>query len=175
MNEHWITAYWSQTYSDWSQIPLPTGRANPGLLLEHKHFVTDTWRDFQRNQIDVLRSRIEPRQLITTNLGGLGWANRFNRQLVAADLDIISRDEYLGCGLCDNTGNGTGHLDPIRSGATHDLVRGWRQQNFWVMEMPPGFVDWGPVSNSLARADTRSRIRPAKARRVPMGRSSSAG
>jgi beta-galactosidase len=159
LNQHWVTAYWSQAYSDWSQIPMTTGRANPGLLLEHKRFVTDTWREFQRNQIEVLRSRVESRQLITTNLGGLGWANRFNRQMIAADLDIISWDEYLGSGLFDNARNGTGHLDPIRSGATHDLVRGWKQKNYWLLEMPPGFVDWSAtVSNSLDRGETRAMV-----------------
>ena len=158
LNRHWATAYWSQTYTDWSQIPMTTGRANPGLLLEHKRFVTDTWRDFQRNQVDVLRAYIGPRQLITTNLGGLGWANHFNRQQIAADLDIISWDEYLGAGWFDNSKNGTGHLNPDRSGSTHDLVRGWKQQNFWVMEMPPGFVDWSSVSNSLDRGETRAMV-----------------
>ncbi len=156
LNRRWMTAYWSQTYTEWSQVPMTTARANPGLLLEHKRFVTDTWRDFQRNQIEALRRHIEPRQLITTNLGGLGWANRFNRQQIASDLDVISWDEYLGSGWFDKTRNGTGHLDPLRSGATHDLVRGWKQKNFWVMEMPPGFVDWGTVSNSLDRGETRA-------------------
>lgn len=158
LNQHWMTAYWSQTYSQWSQVPMTTARANPGLLLEQKRFITDTWRDFQRNQTDVLRRLVEPRQLITTNLGGLGWANRFNRQQVAADLDIISWDEYLGSGWFNDARNGTGHLDPLRSGATHDLVRGWKQQNFWVLEMPPGFVDWGSVSNSLDRGETRAMV-----------------
>lgn len=156
LNQRWMTAYWSQTYTEWSQVPMTTGRANPGLLLEHKRFVTDTWRDFQRNQLDVLRRFVEPRQVITTNLGGLGWANRFNRQLIAADLDVISWDEYLGSGWFDKSKNGTGHLDPLRSGATHDLVRGWKQRNFWVLEMPPGFVDWGSVSNSLDLGETRA-------------------
>lgn len=156
LNRRWMTAYWSQTYTEWRQVPMTTARANPGLLLEHKRFITDTWRDFQRNQIDALRRHIEPRQLITTNLGGLGWAARFNRQHIAADLDVISWDEYLGSGWFDKTKNGTGHLDPLRSGASHDLVRGWKQRNFWVMEMPPGFVDWGSVSNSLDRGETRA-------------------
>lgn len=158
LNRHWMTAYWSQTYTQWSQVPMTTARANPGLLLEHKRFITDTWRDFQKNQVDELRRHVEPRQLITTNLGGLGWANRFNRQEIAADLDLISWDEYLGSGWFDNTKNGTGHLDPLRSGATHDLVRGWKQKNFWVLEMPPGFVDWGSVSNSLDRGETRAMV-----------------
>jgi beta-galactosidase len=156
LNQQWMTAYWSQTYTEWSQVPMTTGRANPGLLLDHKRFVTDTWLDFQRNQIEVLRARVEPRQVITTNLGGLGWANKFNRQQISADYDIISWDEYLGSGWFDKTKNGTGHLDPLRSGATHDLVRGWKQKNFWVMELPPGFVDWGSVSNSLDRGETRA-------------------
>lgn len=156
LNKHWNTAYWSQTYSQWSQVPMTTGRANPGLLLDHKRYVTDTWRSFQKNQIAVLRRHVEPRQLITTNLGGLGWANRFNRQQIAADLDVIAWDEYLGAGYPDNSRNGTGHLDPYRSGSTHALVRGWKQKNFWVLEMPPGFVDWGSVSNSLDRGETRA-------------------
>ncbi len=156
LNQHWMTAYWSQTYSQWSQIPMVTGRQNPGLLLDYKRYVTDTWLSFQRNQIDILRAHVEPRQVITTNLGGLGWANRFNRQLISADYDVISWDEYLGAGYADNSRNGTGHLDPDRSGSTHDLVRGWKQKNFWVLEMPPGFVDWAGVSNSLDKGETRA-------------------
>lgn len=156
LNKHWMTAYWSQTYDQWSQVPMTTARANPGLLLDHKRYITDTWLSFQRNQIAILRVQVEPRQLITTNLGGVGWANRFNRQQIAADYDVISWDEYLGAGYADDSRNGTGHLDPDRSGSTHDLVRGWKQRNFWVLEMPPGFVDWSSVSNSLDRGETRA-------------------
>ena len=159
LNKHWVTAYWSQSYDQWSQIPMTTGRANPGLLLDYKRFVTDTWRSFQRNQLEVLRRNVDLHQIITTNLGGLGWANRFNRQVIASDLDVISWDEYLGSGYFDNAKNGTGHLNPNRSGSTHDLVRGWKQRNFWVMEMAPGFVDWSPtVSNSLDRGETRAMV-----------------
>ncbi len=146
LNQHWMTAYWSQTYDAWDQIPMTTGRANPGLLLDYKRFVTDQWRSFQRNQLEVIRAHAEPRQIVTTNLGGLGWANRFNRNEVAADLDLISWDDYVG----------SGHLDPIKNGATHDLVRGWKRKNFWVLEMQPGSVDWASVSNSLDKGETRA-------------------
>ena len=30
LNEAWSTVYWSQTYTDWSQIPIPIGPHNPG-------------------------------------------------------------------------------------------------------------------------------------------------
>ncbi len=148
LNRHWTTAYWSQSYDSWDEIPMGTGRGNPGLLLDYKRFVTDEWRSFQRNQLDVIRRYADPRQIITTNLGGLGWADRFNRREIAADLDLISWDPYVG----------QGHLDPYRIGATHDLVRGWKRRNFWVMEMQPGSVDWAGISNSLDKGETRAMV-----------------
>ncbi|MDR1009529.1 MAG: beta-galactosidase, partial [Opitutaceae bacterium] len=144
----WVTAYWSQTYNSWSQIPMNTGRNNPGLMLDYKRFVTDQWRSLQREQRDIIRGHAGARQFITTNLGGLGWANRFNRREIAADLDMITWDNYVG----------TGHIEPYRNGATHDLVRGWKNMNFWVMEMQPGFVDWASVSNSLDKGETRALV-----------------
>ncbi len=146
LNAHWVTAYWSQTYSRWDQIPMSTGRGNPGLMLDYKRFVTEQWREFQRNQIEALRPCIDARQFITTNLGGLGWADRFNRRVIAGDLDMIAWDAYVG----------QGHLDAGRMGATHDLVRGWLNKNFWVMETQPGTVDWAGINNSLDRGETRA-------------------
>jgi beta-galactosidase len=148
LNRHWTTAYWSQTYDSWDEIPMGTGRGNPGLLLDYKRFVTDEWRSFQRNQHEVIRQYVDSRQFITTNLGGLGWADRFNRREIAAGLDLISWDTYVS----------QGHLDPYRIGATHDLVRGWKRRNFWVMEMQPGSVDWAGISNSLDKGETRAMV-----------------
>lgn len=145
LNRRWSTAYWSQTYDRWDQIPMGRGRQNPALLLEYERFVTDQWREFVRNQVGVIRELANPRQFITTNLGGLGWANRFDRHLLSRDLDMISWDNYVG----------QGHLEPYRNGATHDLVWGWKRRNFWVMEMQPGSVNWAPISNALDRGETR--------------------
>jgi len=147
LNAHWTTAYWSQTYDRWDQVSMGgEGRQqNPALLLEYKRFVTDQWRAFVRNQTEAIRPHVAPGQFITTNLGGLGWANRFDRHLLSRDLDMISWDDYVG----------QGHLEPWRNGATHDLVWGWKRQNFWVMETQPGFVNWAPISNILDRGETR--------------------
>ncbi|HXQ35433.1 MAG TPA: beta-galactosidase, partial [Anaerolineales bacterium] len=46
LNKHWSTPYWSQTYTAWEQIPIPVGPHNPGLMLEFKRFVTDSYRKF---------------------------------------------------------------------------------------------------------------------------------
>lgn len=146
LNDLWATAYWSQTYSDWDQVPFNAGVNNPGLMLDLKRFITDQWVSFQGNQGDVLRAKLPTRAFITTNLGGLGWANRFDRYAINRGLDVASWDDYVG----------TGHLDAYRNGAVNDLVRGWKRQNFWVMETQPGFVNWAPVSNMLYPGETRA-------------------
>ena len=146
LNDLWATAYWSQTYSDWDQVPFNAGINNPGLMLDLKRFITDQWVAFQGNQADVLRAKVPARAFITTNLGGLGWANRFDRYAINTGLDVASWDDYVG----------TGHLDAYRNGAVNDLVRGWKRQNFWVMETQPGFVNWAPVSNMLYPGETRA-------------------
>lgn len=38
----------------------------------------------------------------------------------------------------------------------NDFVRGWRRQNFWVMETQPGSVNWAPSNNALAPDETRA-------------------
>ena len=146
LNHQWSTAYWSQTYTSWSQIPMKNSNENPGLLLDHKHFVTATWRSFQRAQIDVLRPLILPTQFITTNIGGLGWSDNWDHYAITADLDLASWDDYVG----------QGHLDVTRNAMLNDFVRGWKRQNFWVMETEPGSVNWAPVNNALWPGETRA-------------------
>jgi beta-galactosidase len=60
--ERWSTAYWSQDYSDWSQIPLPVGGHNPGLVLAFRQFMSHVYVEFQRVQIEAIRRYAEPRQ-----------------------------------------------------------------------------------------------------------------
>jgi len=142
LNTHWTTEYWSQTYSDWSQIPMGPG-GNPGLDLEFKRFVTDSLRDFQHLQVQEIRAASEPRQFITSNF--MGWYDVFDHYVLCEDLDLASWDDYVG----------SGHLDAVRNGMTHDLTRGFKRKNFWVMETQPGSVNWAPVNNVLDRGEVR--------------------
>ncbi|MHB8653794.1 MAG: beta-galactosidase [Terriglobia bacterium] len=144
LNARWTTAYWSQTYSDWNQIPIETHYGNPGLLLSWKRFVSDTWRSYQKNQLDVLRTNSDARQFITTNT--MGWFDGYDHYTVIQDLDLAAWDDYVG----------EGHLDPARNGAAHDLTRGFLRKNFWVMETQPGFVNWAAVNNSLNKGEVRA-------------------
>jgi beta-galactosidase len=146
LNQHWTTAYWSQTYTAWDQIPMQNTGENPGLLLDHKHFVTGTWRSFQSNQINVLRPLISATQFITTNIGGLGWSDNWDHYAITADLDLASWDDYVG----------QGHLDAPMNAMLNDFARGWKRRNFWVMETEPGSVNWAPINNTLWPGETRA-------------------
>lgn len=143
LNKRWSTAYWSQTYTSWDQIPLPVGYHNPGLMLEHKHFITLSYKRFQKMQIDILRPHLPEGVWITHNF--MGWYDGYDHYSLADDLDLVSWDWYVG----------TGHHEYLSSGAMHDLCRGFKRKNYWVMETQPGYVNWAPVNNTLNKGEAR--------------------
>src|SRR5580692_9515570 len=144
LNTHWTTSYWSQTYDNWEEIPIPIGEHNPGLMLDWKRFVTYTWTSYQQNQIDAIRKHAEPRQFITGNF--MGFFDGFDHYTITEPLTFASWDDYVG----------SGHVDPAYNGLTHDLTRGFKRQNFWVMETQPGAVNWSALNNFLNRGEARA-------------------
>ena len=144
LNDRWTTGYWSQTYSAWEQIPIPIGLHNPGLMLVFKQFVTESYRRFQRLQLDLMRPHLRPGAWVTHNF--MGWYDGFDHYALAEDLDLASYDWYIG----------TGHHDHLTSGAIHDLTRGFKRKNFWVMETQPGSVNWAATNNMLRKGEART-------------------
>ncbi len=145
LNRSWSTAYWSQSYSAWDQIPIPwEPKHNPGLVLEFKRFVSDCNRRYQKLQIDILRANVGPEAWITHNF--MGWFDGLDHYEMCKDLDLASWDWYVG----------TGHNDYLSSGAAHDLTRGFKRRNFWVMETQPGSVNWSSVNNMLDKGEARA-------------------
>jgi beta-galactosidase len=144
LNERWSTRYWSQTYSSWEQIPIPIGAHNPGLMLEFKHFITESYRKFQRLQVDALRPYIPEGVWMTHNF--MKWFDGYDHYILSADLDIASWDWYVG----------KGHHDYLSSGVLHDQIRGFKQKNFWLMETQPGSINWKPINTTLAWGEARA-------------------
>ena len=92
----------------------------------------------------MIRANSDARQFITTNT--MGWYDGFDHYVVEKDLDLAAWDDYVG----------QGHLDPAKNGFAHDLTRGFKNKNFWVMETQPGSVNWAPVNNSLDKEEVRA-------------------
>jgi beta-galactosidase len=110
-------------------------------MLEFKHFITESYRKFQQLQLEALRPHLRRGAWTTHNF--MGWYGGFDHYQIAADLDQASWDWYVG----------TGHHDYLVSGATHDLTRGLKRKNFWLMETQPGNVNWHQKNTSLNQGE----------------------
>ena len=94
LNSAWWNAFWSHTYSDWSQIepPSPIGECSiHALKIEWKRFVTDSTIDFYLEEAKVLRD-ITPDIPVTTNWY---WCQEeLNYKKFSKYVDIVAWDEY---------------------------------------------------------------------------------
>jgi len=113
-------------------------------MLEWKRFVTHEYDEYQRNQIDVIRQHVHARQFITTNF--MGFFDGYDHYILSEPLTFASWDDYVG----------SGHIDFYQNGLTHDLTRGFKRSNFWVIETQPGAVNWHSVNNFLNKGEVRA-------------------
>jgi beta-galactosidase len=135
LNAAWGTEFWSHIYTEWNQIPLPwaaTGVHNPALALNYRRFMSDSYVDYQRAQIAILRE-VCPGAPITHNLMGFGYPN-LNYFDLAKDLDWVSWDNYPRF---------RGQPDPAGRALAHATMRGLKGKPFWVME-----EQGGPTGNA---------------------------
>lgn len=137
LNQAWGTVFWSQTYTNWSQVPLPQREPldpNPGLALEYRRFMSDSYVRYQSLQAALIREA-RGGQFLTHNFMGFRFPELDYGKL-ASGLDLVSWDNYPG-------------LDPSAShhaaalGA--DAMRGLKRKKTWVIEQQVGPVGWGTM------------------------------
>jgi len=141
LNAAWWTAFWSHTYSDWSQVesPGPNGEESVhGLNLDWRRFVTRQTVDFMKDEIAPLRAGA-PGVPVTTNLMGLYTGLDYWK--VAAELDVVSWDNYPNWhtpGGDESTG--------VYVSFVHDLNRSLKGgRPFLLMESTPSTSNWMDV------------------------------
>lgn len=142
LNNKWGTTFWSHIYTDWSQIQLPTTNVrshNPGLALDYRRFMSDTYCNYQKFQIDIIRE-LCPNHFVTHNLMGFGY-DQLNYYDNTADLDFVSWDNYLRMQWDMRS-----IIDPAKAALSHDTMRGLKKKNFWVMEQQSGGGGWENVA-----------------------------
>ena len=141
LNTAWGTAFWSHVYTEWSQVPVPVetgGVPNPGLDLDFRRFMSDTFACFQQEQVDILR-QVCTKHFITHNFMGFRF-DQINYYDLAKPLDFVSWDNYPRTGW---------HLakeaDHAYLALGHDTTRGFKGKPFWVMEQQSGSGGWKTV------------------------------
>jgi beta-galactosidase len=141
LNRAWWTAFWSRTFTDWSQIQPPAShgeRTLHGLNLDWKRFVTDQTVDFYRHEVAPLKA-VNPELPATTNM--MFNYEGLNYRKFAGVVDVVSWDAYP-----------TWHESPDNSrvaawfALNHDLFRTLKGRPFVLMESTPSQTNWQPVS-----------------------------
>ncbi len=143
LNTRWATAYWSQTYDDFDEVPLHTKDENPALLLDLQRYFSDTWNGYVQDQATTIRAHSDPGQFVTTNTQH--WDDAFDHYKLHQGLDIAAWDEYVP----------DGRYDWLDQAVQQDLARGYKRKNFWVMETQPAFVNWSAVNQALKPGQVR--------------------
>ncbi|MCB0171794.1 MAG: beta-galactosidase [Anaerolineae bacterium] len=141
LNRAWGTVFWSAVYTDWSQIPLPRtapAQHNPSLQLDFRRFASDSWVEYQRMQIDLVRRWSSNRPITHNYLGSNEDTCEIDYFDLAADLDFVSWDNYP-----------QGSDGPHHVALNHDMMRGFKQKPYWVMEQQPGVVNWHPYNRPV--------------------------
>ena len=134
LNRAWGTIVWSQEYSDWSQIPpaVPAGfgsftqdHINPSLRQDYIHFMSQSWVDYQKLQIDALKAA-NPDWLITHNVMPFDTFRQLDYYALSKDLDVLGWDNYP-----------RPDQDPLKPGMRHEVCRSLKRRSFWTLEGPP--------------------------------------
>ncbi|SMB83429.1 beta-galactosidase [Deinococcus hopiensis] len=166
LNAAWGNVFWSMEYSGWAQIRPPNltvTAPNPSHVLDYARFASAQIRDFQAQQVAVLRE-LSPGRFVTHNF--MIFESGFDHYEVARGLDFATWDNYPTGMLEFFAPPGTaeevklryarsGHPDLVSF--NHDLYRclvkaqdrlgreGRSSPNgFWVMEQQCGQVNWAP-------------------------------
>ncbi len=158
LNRRWGTAFWSQGYDTFEQVPTPRITPNshsPSLLLDWRRFHSELTVDFHRFQSAIIRER-SAGQFITHNM--MGFADLVDYFDLARELDFASHDQYL-TGFWEKAAErGNRHARGCaahRDAAALDLMAGLKRQSFWIMEQQAGATGWeimgpGPEPGQLA-------------------------
>jgi len=151
LNAAWGTAFWSHVYTEWSQIPVPLetgGVPNPGLGLDYRRFMSDTFVRFQQEQVDILRQTC-PTHFITHNFMGFGF-DQINYFDLSQTLDFVAWDNYPR-----TSWHLTRDVNPAYVALGHDVIRGLKGKPFWLMEEQSGSGGWQTLGITPRPGDMR--------------------
>ena len=137
LNETWFTCFWSQHYRSFNEVELPKHtwtEANPHLELAYRRFMSESYRDFQRDQVEIIR-RYSPGRRVTHNIVPM----MFDICLwqLCEDLDVAGYDHYQMQAV----------PDPLSSASQYNLMRSLKGgRKFIVLEQQPVQVNWQQVN-----------------------------
>ena len=130
LNDRWGTSFWTHTYDDFDQIPLPKPSftaQNPSLRLEWARFRNESAVNYIKGLVDAVKKH-DHKHPITHDFEG-GTINKcFSPFDISKHLDFVSYNNYPVWG---------GQKAPLSDSDlsfTLAYARGFRREKFWVTE-----------------------------------------
>ncbi len=151
LNRAWGTTFWSQRYSDFDDVRLPSqalSLRNPGQILDFHRFSSDEQLALYRAEAEILRERTSIP--VTTNFMVTAHIRNLDYWTWAEDMDVIANDHYLDR-----------RLDDARAELSFaaDLTRGLAGGAPWLlMETSTGAVNWQPYNLAKAPGELQRNI-----------------
>ncbi|QWT22792.1 beta-galactosidase [Subtercola sp. PAMC28395] len=137
LNTAWGTAFWSQRYSDWSEILPPRltlSTSNPTQQLDFDRFSSDELLSYYIGEAEILRRHSSAP--VTTNFMVTAHITSQDYWQWAPHVDIVANDHYLDHRLASPL-----HELSFAADATRGLALG----SPWIlMEQSVGAVNWQP-------------------------------
>lgn len=130
LNGAYGTAFWSQEYNSFEEIPLPAPTItvhNPALRLDWERFCSENIRAFAEEQCDIIR-RIIPDAFIIHDFPGGGLTKSVDYAAVSALLDKAAYNNYPVWGGQKEP------LPPEEIAFGLDYIRGLKGENFLITE-----------------------------------------
>lgn len=143
LNDAWNMNFWSHTYNKFSEInpPFDYGDgSNPMMRLEWNRFTSKNAIDFYTLEVEAIKKHC-PGAKHTANLC-YGLGHNFNYNDFAKHMDIVSWDSY------HEWNKGDDYKTAKYAILNHDLMRGFKQENFFMMESTPNTANWRYASKS---------------------------
>ena len=131
LNEIWGTRFWSQTYNDFDEIPVPAKTItthNPSLRMEWERFRSASVENYAKLQVSILKEILGEDSVIIHDFSGGYFDKSFDFSKVAQHLDVVAYNNYPVWG---------GQREPIPAheiACGLDFMRGAKRQNFWITE-----------------------------------------
>lgn len=130
LNQTYGTAFWSQEYNDFDEIPLPAPTItthNPALRLDWERFRSKSLCDFLDFQARLIRE-IAPQAVVIHDFPGGGLDKHVDYSQAAKCLDVAAYNNYPVWGGQKEP------LPPHEIAFALDHIRGLKRKNFWITE-----------------------------------------
>jgi len=146
LNKAWGTDFWSGTYTDFQQINLPNHSQwgmNLYQRLDHTRFCDNETATFLDDQAKTIR-KSSKNQWITSNYIPMYDVRYIGK---SKELDFVSYTRYMVYGEDKGIGAKGYRLgNYLRIAMANDYFRPM-SENYGVMELQPGQVNWGKINS----------------------------